>query len=133
MTSGLPVWAGSVDTEALAQLLALGRERDWLDCKRQCDLSETRGLVEIVKDMGAMMVTGGYLIVGADDQGQPSGEPEHLDLFDPAKLHAKAAKYISGPNLLRAGCGRFCIIETQHIQGRSVFVKSKRAHPHSSC
>ena len=78
MTNGLPAWAGSVDAEALAQLLALGGERDWLDYKRQCDLSETRGVVEIVKDMGAMMVTGGYLIIGADDQGQPSGEPEHL-------------------------------------------------------
>src|SRR5262249_37509687 len=57
MTNGLPTWAGSVDAEALAQLLALGGERDWLDYKRQCDLSETRGVVEIVKDMGAMMVT----------------------------------------------------------------------------
>jgi hypothetical protein len=72
MTNGLPTWAGSVDAEAPAQLLALGGERDWLDYKRQCDLSETRGVVEIVKDMGAMMVTGGYLIIGADDQGQPS-------------------------------------------------------------
>ena len=95
MTNGLPAWAGSVDAEALAQLLALGGERDWLDFKRQCDLSVTRDLVEITKDIGAMMITGGYLVIGADDHGQPSGEPAHLDLFDPAKLHAKVAKYIS--------------------------------------
>jgi hypothetical protein len=103
MTNDLPTWAGSVSAEALAQLLALGGERDWLDYKRQCDLSETRSTVEIVKDIGAMMMTGGYLVTGADDHGRPSGEPVHLNLFDLSSLHAKAAKYISGPFELRVG------------------------------
>lgn len=125
MTNGLPAWAGSVDAEALAQLLALGGERDWLDYKRQCDLSETRDVVEIVKDMGAMMMTGGYLIIGADDQGEPSGEPEHLDLFDTAKLHAKVAKYISGPFELRAGIH-------QH-QGQSFALIYVAPHPDGFC
>jgi hypothetical protein len=130
MTNGLPTWAGSVDAEALAQLLALGGERDWLDYKRRCDLSETREVVEIVKDMGAMMVTGGYLVIGADDQGQPSGEPERLDLFDPAKLHAKAAKYISGPFELRVGIHQYqgqsfvLIYVAPHSDGFCVFTAS---------
>ena len=82
-------------------------------------------MVEIVKDMGAMMVTGGYLIIGADDQGQPSGEPEHLDLFDPAKLHAKAAKYISGPFELRVGIH-------QH-QGQPFVLIYVAPHPDGFC
>jgi len=101
MTQGLPPWAGSVDAEALAQLLALGGERDWLDFKSQCDLSEKRDLVEITKDIGAMMITGGYLVIGADDHGRPAGEPAHPELFDTAKLHAKVVRYISGQFELR--------------------------------
>lgn len=101
MTSGLPAWAGSVDAEALARLLGFGGERDWLDYKSQCDLSSTRDLVEITKDIGALMITGGYIVVGADDHGLPAGEPAHLELFDPANVHAKVAKYIPKPFELR--------------------------------
>jgi hypothetical protein len=103
MTRGLPTWAGSVDAETLAQLLALGGERDWLDFKSQCDLSEKRDQVEITKDIGAMMIAGGYLVIGADDHGRAAGEPAHPELFDPAKLHAKVAKYIAGQFELRVG------------------------------
>jgi hypothetical protein len=90
-----------VGAEALAQLLALGGERDWLDFKSQCDLSEKRDQVEITKDIGAMMITGGYLVIGTDDHGRAVGEPAHLELFDPAKLHAKVTKYVAGQFELR--------------------------------
>jgi hypothetical protein len=103
MTRALPTWAGSVGAEALAQLLALGGERDWLDFKSQCDLSEKRDQVEITKDIGAMMITGGYLVIGTDDHGRAVGEPAHLELFDPAKLHAKVTKYVAGQFELRVG------------------------------
>jgi hypothetical protein len=103
MTQGLPTWAGSVDAEALAQLLGLGGERDWLDFKSQCNLSEKRDQVAITKDIAAMMITGGYLVIGAGDHGQPAGEPAHLDLFDPATLHAKVARYVTGQFELRVG------------------------------
>ena len=103
MTRGLPTWAGSVDAETLAQLLALGGERDWLDFKSQCDLSEKRDQVEITKDIGAMMIAGGYVVIGADDHGRAAGEPAHPELFDPAKLHAKVARYIAGQFELRVG------------------------------
>jgi hypothetical protein len=86
VTSDLTAWAGSVDASALARLLALQNEHEWLDYKRQCDLSSTRGLAEFAKDVGAMMITGGHILVGAGDNGQPAGEVEHLDLFDPATL-----------------------------------------------
>jgi hypothetical protein len=50
-----------------------------------------------------MMVAGGYILVGADDNGQAAGEVEHLDLFDSATLHAKLAKYLPKPTEIRVG------------------------------
>ena len=102
MASDIPSWAGSVSAQALADLLAFQGERDWLDYKRQCDVSSTRGVVELAKDAGAMMITGGYVVVGADDHGRPSGDVHHLELFDPATLHAKLAKYLPKPIEIRA-------------------------------
>lgn len=57
MTSDLPPWVGSVDASALSCLLDLQSEHDWLEYKQQCDLSSTRDLVELTKDVGAMMIT----------------------------------------------------------------------------
>ena len=125
MTLGVPTWIGSVDAEALAQLLGLGGERDWVDFKSRCDLSEKRDLVEVTKDIGALMITGGYLIIGADDHGLPAGEPENLDLFDPATLHAKMAKYITGQFELRVG------IHQQ--QGQTFVLIYVAPHPDGLC
>jgi hypothetical protein len=86
VSTDLPSWAGSIDAAALSALLGLGGERDWIDYKRQCDLSTVRGEVELAKDAGAMMMLGGYVLVGADDLGRPTGDVEHLELFDPAVL-----------------------------------------------
>lgn len=125
MTQGLPAWAGSVDADALAQLLGLGGERDWVDFKSRCDLSEKRDLVEVIKDIGALMITGGYLVIGADDHGLPAGEPEHLDLFDPARLHAKVARYITGQFELRVGI--------HHQQGQKFVLVYVAPHPDGLC
>jgi hypothetical protein len=114
-----------VDAEALARLLGLGGERDWLDFKSQCDLSITRDLVEITKDIGALMITGGYIVVGADDHGLPAGEPAHLELFDPAKLHDKVAKYIPKPFELR--------VAMHSHQGQSFVVIYVAPHPDGFC
>jgi hypothetical protein len=123
--SGLPSWAGSIDASALARLLALQSEHDWLDYKRQCDLSSARGLVEFAKDVGAMMIAGGYILVGADDSGQPTGEPEHLDLFDPATLHAKLSKYLPKSFEVRA--------TTHAYQGQSYALVYVLPHPDGFC
>lgn len=121
MASDLPVWAGSGDADALTRLLALRSERDWLDYKRQCDLSSARGAVEFAKDAGAMMLAGGYILVGADDQGQPAGDVEHLGLFDPATLHAKLARYLPEPFEIRA--------TTHQYQGQSYALLYVVPHP----
>jgi hypothetical protein len=96
------VLKGSVNLQALISLLGLQSERDWLDYKGQCDLSKKRDLVELTKDIGAMMMVGGYIIIGADDQGQPAGGVAHPELFDPATLHAKLAKYLPTPFEVRS-------------------------------
>lgn len=94
VASDIPTWAGSIDEAALAALLGMGGERNWLDYKRQLDLSTGREAVELAKDAGAMMILGGYVLVGAYDNGQPSGDVEHLGLFDTATVHDKLAKYL---------------------------------------
>ena len=125
VTSDLPAWAGPVSADALARLLALQSEHDWLDYKRHCDLSSLRARVEFAKDVGAMMITGGYILVGADDNGQPAGEVEHLELFDPAKLHNKLAKYLSKP---------FEICSAMHrYQGQSYALMYVVPHPDGFC
>jgi hypothetical protein len=81
--------------------LAIGGERDRLDYKQQRDLSNTRGEVELAKDSGAMMIHGGYALVGADDAG-PSDDVNHLKLFDPAALHDKLGKHFPVRSEIRA-------------------------------
>lgn len=49
---------GIVSEEKLAELLALQAEYPELDYKETIDLSTTRGVVELAKDVGAMRVRG---------------------------------------------------------------------------
>ena len=107
MAIGIPAWAGSVDEAALAALLGMGGERDWLDYKRQFDLSTVRGVVDLAKDAGAMMMLGGYVLVGADDNGQPRGDVDHLNLFDTATVHDKLAKYLPKRSEIRVAVHQY--------------------------
>lgn len=82
----------------LESLLNEGSEHANLDYKTTCDLDERRKVVEIVKDLGAMQIHGGYVIVGADDDGKPSGEltADQAKLFDEARLRPKIERYLAG-------------------------------------
>lgn len=125
VTSDIPPWAGSVAAQALADLLAIQAERDWLDYKQQCDLSATHNVVELAKDLGAMMITGGYIVVGADDRGQPTGDVLHPELFDAATLHAKLTKYLPKPFEIRSA--------THDYQGQSYAILYIAAHQDGFC
>lgn len=125
MANDLPAWAGSVSADALTSLLALHGERDWLDFKRQCDLSTPRGVVDFAKDVAAMMMAGGYILIGADDNGEPSGDVEHLELFDPATLHDKLAKYLPKPFEIRSA--------THQHEGQSYALVYVVPHPDGFC
>lgn len=86
---------GSVNREKLVELLGVQTELAWLDYKRERDLSHAEGLVELAKDVGAMEILGGYLVVGADDTGTVVGLPAgQAGLFDEASVSAKLAKYL---------------------------------------
>jgi hypothetical protein len=86
---------GVVSAERLQQLLNVGHERPELDYKEECDPSSTRDLVELAKDIGAMMMGGGYIVIGADSQGRASTRawPSGRGLYDESRLCAKLRKY----------------------------------------
>lgn len=77
------------EQEKLSELLGVQTELATLEYKSECDLSQAEGLVEIAKDIGAMGILGGYLVVYADDMGTPTGLPAgQAGLFDEAALAA---------------------------------------------
>jgi hypothetical protein len=94
---------GVVSEEKLAELLALQAEYPELDYKETIDLSTTRGLVELAKDVGAMRVHGGYILGGADGNGGLTGKLDGVDPrpFDEANLKPKLLRYLSQPLELR--------------------------------
>lgn len=114
----------SVSADTLTALLDLQGEHDWLDHKRQCDLSSARGLVELAKDIGAMMITDGYIVIGADDTGRPAGDIERPELFDPATLHNKLARYLPEPLEIRSAV---------HHQNQSYALIYVSPHPDGFC
>lgn len=86
-----------LNEQTLASLLNEGTERDGLDFKGVCDLRNSAQRVELVKDLGAFQMRGGYIVIGADDRGQPTGNvtEEHAKLFDQATLHDKVKSYLA--------------------------------------
>lgn len=87
-----------VTQEKLQELLMEASEQSALDYKEALDLSERRDLVEIAKDVAAMQAepSGGYLVIGADDHGNPTGRLYEGQIrgFDEATLRPKLQKYI---------------------------------------
>lgn len=90
-----------VTKEKTLALLAEGYEQSALDYKRKLDLSERHDEVELAKDVGAMQAEehGGYIVVGADDNGGLSGmlTDDQAKLFDEATVRAKLKKFIAEP------------------------------------
>jgi hypothetical protein len=87
----------SLSRQQLIHLLEVGHESEQLDYKQECDLSNRKAAMEIAKDVAAMQVEGGHIVVGADDHGNPVPpglSPEHQKLFDEATLRPKLAKWL---------------------------------------
>ena len=85
-----------VNAEKLHELLAWQAEYPTLDFKSQCNLSETRDVVELAKDVGAMSARGGFLVIGVDKRGRPTGgmTDAQASLFDEARLRPKLLRYL---------------------------------------
>ncbi len=98
-----PVLDGDVSDAKIEVLLKIGCELPELDYKQLVDLTGTRGLVELAKDVGAMQVRGGYLVIGVDGTGTPDGGLDAVDprLFDEAMLTPRLLKYLPSPLTLR--------------------------------
>jgi hypothetical protein len=94
---------GIVSDEKLAELLALQAEYPELDYKRSLNLSTTEDAVELAKDIGAMQVRGGYIVIGVDAHGAPVEDLDDVDMrpFDEANLTPKMLRWLPRPLELR--------------------------------
>jgi hypothetical protein len=88
---------GVVSGEKLSQLLALEAEYPELDCKRGIDLAKKEDEVELAKDVGAMRVRGGYIVLGVTGTGEQADGMDGVDLrvFDEANLAPKLLRYLA--------------------------------------
>jgi hypothetical protein len=92
-----------VNEEKLRQLLDEAHESSELDYKGTLDLDTPGDVIELAKDIGAMQVDGGFIVVGADDHGIPTGQcpPNIKNRLDESRLRQKLLKYLPAPITLR--------------------------------
>lgn len=95
---------GILSDEKLGELLALQTEYPELDYKSTIDLGTKRDRVELAKDVAAMQVRGGYILLGVDNHGSPTGGLDGADTraFDEASLTPILLKWLPDPLDLRA-------------------------------
>jgi hypothetical protein len=88
-----------VGEEKLRELLAFGAEAPSLDYKETCDLSAARDRAELAKDVGAMQVDGGFIVIGATSSGIPSGRLTEVQArqFDEARLRDILKRWVPVP------------------------------------
>lgn len=112
-----------VGKEKLWELLSEETESECLDYKRTLDPREKKDVCEIAKDIGAMQISGGYVVVGADDRGQLTGgvSDELLPFFDESRLRAKIARYL--PDNLEM------LVATHVIEGKNMVLIYVGANP----
>jgi len=86
-----------LNEETLRALMSDRGERDDVDFKLSCDLNNRADLVAITKDIGAMLMEGGYIVIGVTDEGEPGDvfDERQAALFDPATLTAKIGRYLA--------------------------------------
>lgn len=67
--------------------------------KAPIDLTNTRDVVELAKDVGAIQVGAGYIVIGVDSHGAPSGDLDGVDRrpFDEARLNPRLLQYLPPP------------------------------------
>lgn len=97
MTSPVVV-DGRITREKLVELLGLAAEHAELDFKATLDLNDAAHRLGLLKDLIAMANTGtgGYVVVGANENGTPATEHAPVDAsqFDSADLGQQLAKYV---------------------------------------
>lgn len=84
----------------IRSLLGQGSEYEKLDYKRTLDITDKHSVIEIAKDIAAMLSSeGGSILVGADDSGVQVSDltDAEYDKFDETKLRNALKKYITEP------------------------------------
>ncbi|RRF89831.1 MAG: ATP-binding protein [Coriobacteriaceae bacterium] len=116
---GTIVVDGRTDIDKLRELLATTTECSELDFKETLDLSKKGDELNFVKDAVSMFnrYPGGYIIVGATNEGEPSEIVEDIDWkqFDGARLTDKIRSYVNAPLTLISALHeidghRYCLI-----------------------
>jgi hypothetical protein len=99
---------GVLSDEKLSQLLGLRTEYENLDYKATLDPPSTEDWVEFAKDVGAMQVGGGYIVIGAAEDGEPTGALDAIDpkSFDDSRLTTKLRKWLPDTTQLRSRVAR---------------------------
>ena len=88
----------------LMLLLAEGHEHERLDFKEMFTAEDKDAWAEIAKDVGAMQVDGGHIVLGAHDDGTPSGKLTEAQarLLDESVVRSKLRRWVSEPFKVRA-------------------------------
>jgi hypothetical protein len=96
---------GVVNEAKLRELLAEQHEADDVEYKDIWDLDERKHVLELAVAVGAMQSLGGYVVVGVDGSGRPTGNlsERHVALLDPAVIDDKIGRYLPPPIELRVG------------------------------
>lgn len=86
----------TLSEQTVRELFAVRRESWKLDYKAAFDPSSKADVVEITKDIVAMANTaGGYIVIGAADDGTPLGvPPAQLAALDESNLRKQVERYI---------------------------------------
>jgi hypothetical protein len=115
----------TVTEEKLRQLLAEGAESESLDYKETLDLRSNADVIEIAKDLGAMQLLGGFIVVGADSAGRLTSRytEDAAAQLDEARLRAQVTRYLPEPLDL--------LVATHSIDGRTASVIY--TGPHQDC
>jgi hypothetical protein len=132
----VPVDAGlePLSPDLLSTLLD-GHESEELDYKVTLDLATTKHTVDLALDIAAFSERGGYIVVGATDDGRPSGlldEPS-FKLLDEAAIRAKVAKYLPESVRFRvrrfdSEGDRFAVIQVQQHEHGFVVMQTDGGH-----
>ena len=92
--------------EKTLTLLAEGHEQPALDYKKLLDLSGSKDVCELAKDVCALQAegAGGYIVIGVDGSGKPVPDltEEMVLLLDESRLRAKLKRFFTEPLDIRS-------------------------------
>jgi hypothetical protein len=137
--NGPVVLDGIVSDEKLSELLVLGTEYAELDYKRVINLGEKRHEVELARDVGGMLVRGGYILAGIGPDARPTGDMDSMDLalFDDARLVPKLRTWLPEPlnlvtRITEREAHKVVLIYVERSPAGVVFMQADGAYPKSS-